>query len=219
MRNMRKGIALILALVQVLSFSITLAEGTAPDIPGFHGTLNVRPIGSEEEAIAYAREIWAMDYLGMDFAIAYYDADRFEEDFWIVENASSGVFEVINEAENDETDENGKEEGPYDSDAWAEWRDMLDRKVMYPFLEEANPVLYQEYAALYPMGENSINDFLGRYERTFVDSYDSRNVFDLYYSQSYRDETWCIRIVVQTSPVIRIVEFDIYADAEEGGNG
>ena len=35
----------------------------------------------------------------------------------------------------------------------------------------------------------------------------------------YENETYRIKIAVQTSPVVRIVFFDVYTDAEEGGNG
>ena len=222
------------------------AEGALPEIPAFQGALNVRPIASEEEAIAYAKEIWALDYLGMDFPIEYYEAERPEQDCWVVyakdgpdegdycygdvmfdlegnvivvENASSGAIEVINEAAGGETNESEAAVSPEDDDARAEWREMLDRKLMYPFLAEVCPRVYEEYTALRPIREGTSDEFLTHYDSTYVDSYDNTRVFDLNYSEAYQDDTWRIRIIVQTSPVIRIVCFDAYTDAEEGGNG
>ncbi len=246
MRRMRIMVAWILGLVMVSGLGVAAADTVLPEIPSFQGTLNVRPVATEEEAVAYAKEIWSLDYLAMDFPISFYQADRYEEDTWVVyakdgpddgdycygdvmfdmdgnvvrvENASSGVFEIINEAESYEIDENEEIIVSEDDDAWADWRVMLDGKVEYPFLKTVCPKLYAEYTALYPVEEGGINELLGRYYNTYVDSYDDTLVFDLYYSQSYRDETWCISIAVQTSPMVRIVYFDIYTDAEEGGNG
>ena len=245
MRNMKRTVAWILGLVMLLGLGTAAAESKMPEIPTFQDVLNVRPIGSEEEAIAYAKEIWALDYLGMDFDIAWYEADRYEEDCWVVyamdgsddeaycygdvmfdlngnvvrvENTSSGVFEVLIEAESNEMDENQEIVVPEDDDAWAEWRTMLDKKLEFPFLETANPDIYAEYVSLYPTDEVN-HDTLTHYYDTYTDSYDETLVFNLNYSEYYRDETWRIKYAVQISPVIRIVYFDVYTDAEEGGNG
>ena len=243
---MRKMIVWILALAMLAGARTAAAESRQPpEIPDFQGTLNVRPIRTEEEAIAYAKEIWALDYLGMDFPIACYEADRYEENSWVVyakdgpedgdycfgdvifetdgsvvrvENASSGIFEIMNEAWSMEKDEDALIVVPEDDDTWAEWRSMLDKKLEYPFLETVCPRVYEEYTALYPTEEVN-NDTLTHYFDTLVDSYDDTLIFDINYSEQYRDETWCIQYAVQTSPVIRIVYFNIYTDAEEGGNG
>ena len=243
---MRKMIVWILALAMLAGARTAAAESRQPpEIPDFQGTLNVRPIRTEEEAIAYAKEIWALDYLGMDFPIACYEADRYEENSWVVyakdgpedgdycfgdvifetdgsvvrvENASSGIFEIMNEAWSMEKDEDALIVVPEDDDTWAEWRSTLDQKLEYPFLKVVCPRVYEEYTALYPIWEVN-NDTLTHYFDTLVDSYDDTLVFDINYSEHYHDETWCIQYAVQTSPVIRIVYFDIYTDAEEGGNG
>ena len=55
MRNMKKTVAWILGLVMRLSLGAAAAESKMPEIPTFQDVLNVRPIGSEEEAIAYAK--------------------------------------------------------------------------------------------------------------------------------------------------------------------
>ena len=82
---MRKMIVWILALAMLAGARTAAAESRQPpDIPDFRDTRTVRPVRTEEEAIAYAKEIWALDYLGMDFPIACYEADRYEENSWVV---------------------------------------------------------------------------------------------------------------------------------------
>ena len=249
MKSMKKTVSLFLTLAMLLGLATAAAETELPEIPVFQGVLNVRPIRTEEEAIEYAKEIWALDFLGMDFPIDCYEADHYEEDIWVVyaldgpedgdycygdvmfdldgnvvcvENASSGVFEVLNEAWALEGEdwEDGEEfqENDEEDDAWADWRTQLDKALQYPFLEAVCPRVYEEYTALYPVWELN-NDTLTHYYGTFTDSYDSTLVFDVDYSECYHDGTWCIQFAIQTSPVIRIVFFDIYTDAEESGNG
>lgn len=247
MKHTMKMTAWILGLILVLGMGIAAAESTLPVIPAFEGTLNVRPIQSEEDAAAYAKEIWALDYLGMDFPIAYYKAEASpEEGTWtvyamdgegdeaycygcvrfdregnviLVENTSSGVIEVLIEAETAEEDESAETAiSEENEDAEVAWREDLDRKVEYPFLAEVCPRVYQDYTLLYPIQEGN-NEFLTHYYDTYTDSYDNTRVFDLNYSEYYENETYRIKIAVQTSPVVRIVFFDVYTDAEEGGNG
>ncbi len=245
MKRMRRSTAWLLALAMGLMLGAAAAESALPEIPAFSGKLNVRPIATEEEAVEYAKEIWALDYLGMDFEIPFYDAGRFEEDLWVVyamdgedegdycygdvmfdmdgnvvlvENASSGFFEVINEAESYEPDENEEVVIPENEDERAAWHEDLDRKAEFPFLAAVCPSLYEEYTAQYPAGEGE-NEFLTYYYGTYTDSVDSRNVFDLDYSEPYGDGTWRITYGVQTSPSVRIVYFNVHTDAEEGGNG
>jgi len=245
MKRMKKMAAWLLGFVMLLHFGAAAAESGLPEIPEFSGKLNIRPIATEEEAIAYAKEIWALDYIGMDFGISFWEANRFEENLWVVyamdgedegdycygdvmfdmdgnvvlfENASSGFFEVVNEAESYETDENAEVVIPENEDERAAWHDEMDRKTEYPFLAAVCPSVWEEYTALYPAGEAG-NEFLTYYYGTYTDSYDSQIMFDLDYSECYRDGTWRIKYGVQTSPVVRIVYFDVYTDAEEGGNG
>ena len=215
---MKRIAAWMLGLTMLLLFCAAAAESGLPEIPAFAGKLNVRPIATEEEAIEYAKEIWALDYLGMDFPISFYKVSQYEPDVWTVyakdgpddgdycygdvlfdldgnvirvENASSGFFEVAIEEETLETGENTEAEIPENADELAAWHDDLDRKL----------------------------EFLTYYYDTYVDSYNLQNVFDVDYSERYRDGTWRIHFGVQTSPVIRIVYFDVYGDPDEGGNG
>lgn len=242
---MKKIVAWILGLVMLLCIGAAAGEGAVPEIPAFEGTLNVRPIGSAEEAVEYAKEFWALDFVGMDLADAYYTAEPWEEGTWIVyvkegpsdedycygdvafdfngnvilvENASSGVFEVLNEAGESEASMDAELLFSVSEDDMVSFRENLDRKVQYPFLAEVNPDLYSDYVLQYPIEEGN-NEFLTHYYDTYVDSYDSTIIYDLNYSEHFMEETFRIKYVVQISPVVRIVYFDAYVDAEEGGNG
>lgn len=246
MRYLKRTAAWLLALALLQAFGSAAAEDAVPTIPVFQGKLDVRPAASEKEAVAYAKEIWALDYLGMDFDIAFYEAEPDGEGGWRVyakdgaddgdycfgdvvfdrrgnvlrvENAASGVYEVLNEDFAAEADENTQGAAPPEDDATVAWRDTLDRTLMYPFLEAVCPEVYREYIQANPVREGTSSEFLAHYDSTHVDSYNKANVFDLYYSESYHGAALRIRIAVQTSPVIRIVDFDVHTDASEGGNG
>ena len=65
MRKMKKVILWMVGLALLVSCGAA-AESARPEIPVFSGVLNTRPIETEEEAIAYAEEFWALDYVGMD---------------------------------------------------------------------------------------------------------------------------------------------------------
>ena len=80
----KKIVAWMLGLTMLLLFCAAAAESGLPEIPAFAGKLNVRPIATEEEAIEYAKEIWALDYLGMDFPISFYKVSQYEPNVWTV---------------------------------------------------------------------------------------------------------------------------------------
>lgn len=231
MRKWKKTVAWILGLVLLLSWSA--AAGEKPEIPEFGDMLNVRSIDSREEAREYAREFWALDYVGMDMTGAVYEVMDWGDDLWHVltqtadgylelafdwdgnvtymENIASGWTEIAPGLE----EGIGIEEPEEDEDAAAEWRHTLDWMVEYPFLAIVNPVVYGEYTDLYPP-EELYNDHLAHYNGTWVEG---EKEFDLYYSEYYRDESFRIKIGVQTRPVLRIVFFDVFCDVTEGGNG
>ena len=75
MRNMKKIIAWMLGLIMLLGLGAAAGESALPEIPEFQGTLDTRPIASEEEAIAYAKEILALDFIGVDAAGTDYNVD------------------------------------------------------------------------------------------------------------------------------------------------
>ena len=234
MRKMKKVILWMLGLALLMSCSAA-AESARPEIPVFSGVLNTRPIETEEEAIAYAEEFWALDYVGMDMTGAVYETSDWGDDFWhittqvgdrfvelafdrdgnvlYVENIYSGWSDIAHVFDEEEDPELTEPED--DSDGAAAWRDLLDERLEYPFLKAVNPALYEEYTAWYPIDE-SWNKTLGHYNGTWVEG---DAAYDLYYSESYSEDTFRIKMGVQTRPVIRIVFFDIFCDAMEGGNG
>ena len=234
MKKMKRIPAWILALAMALCFAAASGESALPEIPEFSGSLEHRLIGSDAEAIEFAQEFWALDYAGTDASDAVWETDDWGDTFWHVyaslgnrnlaltfdedgnvlflENVLSGWSDICH------VFDDGAEEDIYpedDSDEAAAWRDTLDRKLMYPFLQAVNPALYEEYIALYPLDE-PVNETLTHYYGTWVEGESS---YDLYYSESYSEDQFRIKIGVQTKPVIRIVYFDIFCDALEGGNG
>ena len=84
MRNVKKTVAWILGLVMLLSLGAVAAESALPEIPAFTGTLNVRPVATAEEAVEYAKEFWALDFVGMDMTGAAYEAQAWQDDGWLV---------------------------------------------------------------------------------------------------------------------------------------
>ena len=241
MRNVKKTVAWILGLVMLLSLGAAAAESALPEIPAFTGTLNVRPVATAEEAVEYAKEFWALDFVGMDMTGAAYEAQAWQDDGWLVtavvgdasldvafdwdgnvvymENILSGWTDIGGGMGGAEEGEAFAGSDETDEDAAVAWRELLDRKVEYPFLAEVNPAVYEEYTGLYPIQEGN-NEYLTHYYDSYSGAWtDGQVSFDLNYSEYYRDESFRIKIGVQTEPVLRIVFFDVYCDAEEGGNG
>lgn len=233
---MKKTIAWILGLIMLLGLGMAAGESALPEIPAFEGTLNVRPVTTAEEAVAYAREFWALDYLGMDMTDAAYECVDQGDDLWHVqarvgeelleltfdrdgnvlraENIGSGWTDIAPalEAGEQPVPETSEEEEL----AAVNWRETLDRMVEYPFLSEVNPAVYEQYTTQYPINEGS-NEYLAHYSGTY-NAGDGKE-FDLNYSEVYGEGSFRIKIGVQTRPVLRIVFFDAQCEAEEGGNG
>ena len=249
MRNMKKLIAWMLGLIMLLGLGAAAGESALPEIPEFQGTLDTRPIASEEEAIAYAKEILALDFIGVDAAGTDYTVSEFwkgencyqvdvnlggngnlmvafdpEGNVVYFENSACGFYYILEATEwEDEEEEAGGEEEADDEDETeiVAWRETLDRRVEYPFLAEVNPKVYEIYTREYPIDEGN-NEFLVHYYGTYEDAdnvFGDFAVFDLNYSEYYDNQTYRIKVGVQTEPVIRIVFFDVFCDPEEGGNG
>ena len=244
MRKMKKIVAWILGLVMLAGIGLAAGESALPEIPSFQGTLEVRPIATEEEAIAYAKEILALDYIGVNAEGASFTVSEFwngegcyqvdvnlngngnlvlafdpEGNVIYLENSASGFYYLVEAAEAEEA-ANEERDDDDDTDEVA-WRENLDRMVQYPFLAEVNPVIYEKYIAEYPLEEGN-NEFLTHYYGTYEDGdnvFGDFAVFDLDYSETYMDGAFRIKIGVQTEPVVRIVFFDVFCDPEEGGNG
>ena len=63
MKKMRRLAAALLALAMFLGAGAALAE-----VPERGSVLNVREISAKEDALAYAKEIWQLDFLGADIS-------------------------------------------------------------------------------------------------------------------------------------------------------
>ena len=242
---MKKLVCWMLAAMMLLGIGAAIGEDAAPEIPVFEGTLDVRPITSEEEAIAYAKEILALDYVGVDAADAEYTVSEFwqgencyqvdvnlggkgnmvlafdpEGNVVYLDNSTCGFTYLAEAAAYEEEEEAPEMTEEEEADA-VSLRENLDRLVEYPFLSEVNPAVFEKYIAEYPIQEGN-NEFLTHYYDTYADKdnvFGENAVFDLNYSEAYDGMTYRIKIGIQTSPVIRIVYFDVFCNPEEGGNG
>ena len=248
---MTKMVAWVLGLVMLLGIGAAAAESALTEIPAFEGTLNVRAITSEEEAIAYAKEFLALDYIGVDASNAEYLVSEYwmgencyqvdvnlggtgnlmvafdpEGNVVAYDNAACGFYYLVEAAQYEEEGAEseewsaGNEMSEEEEAALVAWRETLDRKMEYPFLSEVNPEVYEEYIAEHPLNEGS-NEFLTHYYGTYYDDVITEGaVYDLNYSETYYlGDSYRIKIGVQTSPVVRIVHFDVFCNPEEGGNG
>ncbi len=242
---MKKIVAMVLGLVMLLGIGAAAGESALPEIPVFEGTLEVRPVAGEEEAIAYAKEILALDYIGVDASNAEYTVSEFwlgencyqvdvnlgesgnimvafdpEGNLVYLENAGCGFYYIFEAAQYEEYAEPDNSIEVDETEIVA-WRELLDRRVEYPFLAEVNPQVYEEYTMEYPISEGN-NEFLTHYDGTYADTdniFGENAVFDLKYSEVYNGGLYRIKIAVQTAPVIRIVFFNVFCEPEEGGNG
>ena len=240
MRLMKKVAAWILALMLLQGLGVAAGEVELPEIPVFEGTLDVRAIGTSEEAIAYAREICALDYLGLAAAGTDCEVYDWGDDVWHIlihcgeeyvelafdkggnlvylDNIGSG-WSAVSPALDDEA-EDGVDESEEEAEKAVEWRKELDRRLEFPFLVHVNPMVFQEYLEQHPIIAGSSSEFLTHYNGTVTDTWNNVDVaFNLHYSESYRDASVRIKLGVQTAPVVRIVYFEAFCDAEEGGNG
>ncbi len=226
--------AMILALVMLLCCGTAAAEG---QVPVHSSTLDIREIRTSEEAQAYAKEIWQMDYLGVN--VSEIPAEHWlvvdggwDEGFWsVILERTEGDLEVtfdtagcviylsnvegswigLTEDEFFNPESEGEDE---DEDADVEFRNQLDLNLEHPFLVTVNPSLFDAYMELYPTGVN--HDFLTHYNGTWKDGEDAWN---LNYTESYNGDEYRMKFIVQISPVIRIVYFDTQCSVFEGGNG
>lgn len=237
---MKKALALMLSLCFLSVLLPACAEGGLPEIPDFAGQLETRYIASEEEAIAYAKEVWALDYLGMDLSGLEFRVDDWGDNLWhvlarldgeslelafegdgqvtFVNNMVSGWYAVAPALEEADPEDLPPETAA-DENALTAWRKEMDRKLLYPFLETVNPLLYDEYTSLWPVEPGTPGECLAHFNGSVSDDYYGPVTFELHYSETYMDERFRIKIGVQTFPVIRIVYFDVFCDPEEGGNG
>lgn len=228
---MRKLIATILAAVMLLCCSMAAAEN---EVPEFSSALNVREIRTTEEAQAYAKEIWQLDYLDVDVSeIPETDwlvvDGGWDEGFWtVILERREGDLELSFETDgsltylsNLEGDWVDKTEDDFlifdvekDEEEDVNFRNMLDLRLEQPFLAAVNPATFRAYKEFYPTGIS--HEFLTHFNGTWQDG---ENAWNLNYSEAYNGHEYRMKIVVQIAPVIRIVCFDAFCSVYEGGNG
>lgn len=237
MSQTKRITAWILGLVMLAACGAAAGEGALPEIPAFRGTLDVRYISTEEEAIAYAKEIWALDYLGLDLSGAEFQVDDWGDSLWhVLAHSGDGYLEMGFDREGglvslDNIECGWSDAAPAleageldpaaqrDDDEAVAWRHELDGQLMYPFLKAVNPLVCDEYTVLHT-AKGTNDNLLTHYNGTAREARAGGDAaFELYYSESYRDAKYRVKIGVQTEPVVRIVYFDVFCDANEGGNG
>ena len=209
--GMKKFCALILGLAVILCLGSAAAEGAPVEVPHFSSVLQVREIGSADEALAYAKEFWQMDYMGVDVsaipAEAWSVTDT--ESYWsVIADLPEGNLDLYIEFDGSisyAANWAGEWFNAGDSDYTCEPIDEPEEK------EEADVRLRQDVDALCPD-----QDGLTHYMGTF---HGEKGDYNLDYSEFYDNKTYSIRFVVQVAPTIRILYFDPYCTSEEGGNG
>ena len=228
MKKMKRLAAALLALAMFLGAGAALAE-----VPERGSVLNVREISAKEDALAYAKEIWQLDFLGADISGIPEDAwtvdGGVDEGFWTVTAetgddsemqcmfAPDGAVKYVSNLPGSvalavEEDFSSIEEE--DEDAAVAVRDEIDAKFLYPFLKTVNPGLYDVYLETYP--EAPLHDVLTHYNGTLVTEDGS---FNLSYSETWEFDEYRMKYIMQTSPEYRIVYFDAECSVFEGGNG
>ena len=201
----------------------------SPELPEFQGTVTHRTLSDEADYIAYAREVWGLDYMAIGSMNEY---------TWTVQQGDEGRTIVTGEIPGQEettgleleTDANGwihrmqnMGTGEQDSDVFytESWSSSdLDDKPDFcmEFMEKLNPG--NEKAER--MRAES-NPEVGLYNPGFGGfGVAGDNYFLLYYS----DPIWAegervsrIKFVYQIYPVRRFVEYNELIDPMEGGNG
>lgn len=208
-------------------------ESEIPPVPEFQESVTPRDIGSAEEAVAYAREIWWMPCFGIE------NPDVFE---WTVTESEHGYYQVWGRDPKDvpahflqmEIGPDGRIyslknavsdldqamvtfESPLSDEAQGEYNYRLDRMVR-AFAEQLNPG-YTRRMGIRTEDENvNGNCYFGTGDML----YSGANRFILFYSdpglEGQKRETRT-KVAVQTDPVTRIVLYNELNDPVEGGNG
>jgi len=235
--RLMKTTAWFLVFAMLLCFGAS-AEKTAVEVPAFSSSLQIREIGTPEEAIALAKEFWQMDFMGEDISVlpdsAWSVSSTKEEGYWhVIAEKPDGTLEVQIEPDGTVSlaanrtggwttaaveDFTCPEEPEPEEVEKADilMRRQIDARCEFPFLASVNPSAYREYVTARPDDED-----LTHYEGTFHGSDGDYNLAysEVYASEALQNERCHVKFVVQYNPVVRIVFFDPYCSTEEGGNG
>ena len=201
---------------------------SVPEVPKFRSKLTHRTIAGAEDAVAYAKEMWAMDAFQTEDFSAY---------VWAAESTEDGEYLVRGWPADDETRcleaEIGADGEVYrlkntvsdvdwaqlifdewtETDEFVDFRGTLTIQLMI-FMENLNPGSPIEFIptgwnadkGIYPFGYDSSEGYEDQLYMTF-------------YSDAEETWTWRAKFVMQLTPVVRVVEFSERTDVEEGGNG
>ena len=199
-----------------------------PEVPQYTGKLEARAITKEEEAIACAKEIWALDYLQAgDLEAAEWEVQE-EGDTWnviaflpgeaqtmkVLLRKDGAVLRVYNGVSGWEDAREVSTEG-FETDLHDLWRGALSIRLMEGFAEAVNEGSTEYYHATNPGAYDN-----GIYYTGFDSMLaDGDQLFMNYYTEPNEDRTARTRFVVQVLPVTRIVFFNTQVPVEEGGNG
>ena len=205
-----------------------------PELPDFQGTAVHRSLASDADYIAYAKEIWRLDYLAV--------GENLEDLKWtvregdggrrIVSASAPGAENVLLELETDgegwihriENAGTGAEElTVVYSDTWDEeaWQSFSEKPIWMclDFMERINPGNREKVAEIRASNEPA----RGLYNPGFGGfGLAGENCFMLYYTDPIMSEEERIertKIVVQIYPEVRIAEYNELIDPQEGGNG
>lgn len=207
-------------------------DADVPGVPEFHDAAAPREITTDEEAAAYAKEIWAMDYMGAGdlsgfewivrpgddghITVWAYDPADVPSNYYYLETDKTGwIYSLRNAASGVEQAKEFWNDG-MDGDAWDDLRIKLILTSL-DFAERLNPGNAEKIA-----GIRANNDPEGgRYNPGYGGSLVSgENVFMAFYSDPLDPErTERTKFVYQIAPVVRVVVYDETIDPQEGGNG
>ena len=207
---------------------VAIEEMNIPEVPEYTGKLESRAIAGEEEAIAYAKEIWALDYLQAgDLSRAEWEVLE-EGDTYSVAALLPGeaqtmkvlfrkdgtVLRVSNGVSGWE-DARTISPDAYATDGHDRWREVLSIRVMEGFAEAVNEGSTDAYHAMNPADYSNGVYFTG-YDSVLAEG---NNLYMNFYTDPNEERTARTRFMVQVLPVTRIVLFDTLVPVEEGGNG
>ena len=229
---MKKIISLFVCCMLLTALLPACAEEAAvmTEVPAYSSALAHRALPDAEAAVAYAKEIWAMDYLAAgDLSGAAWSARLTDAGHWLVTaavggNASALYLDMTGEGRvcalmNRLSGWNAAEDltDVYDPDreaALTGWREQISF-MTERFAETLNPGDTDAYRAAHPDGHATGNSYTFYHcmmrcgDEEFLCSY--TELLPLSGTKN--------KYIIQTAPVVRVVYFDSYTDAAEGGNG
>ena len=205
-------------------------SGMVPEVPEFTSGLNVREIGSDEDAVAYAKEIWNMDYFGAGDLSGYeWRASQTDDGRYVVygsdpkdtpdhflqtEFGRDGAVTLIRNAASDMDLAGPRGDERYEAGEFDDVRAQISsRMLMLAGILE--PGATAEYLASQEYNEGHGN-WYAAYEGV---AFRKNSDFMTFYTEKNWETGYRTKFIVQITPEIRVVYFNSHTDAMEGGNG